>query len=316
MYMWRALQLAKNGEGRVSPNPMVGAVIVADGRIIGEGFHAFYGGPHAEVNAINSVKEADRPLLKESTIYVTLEPCSHYGKTPPCANLIKETGIPRVVIGSLDPNPKVAGNGVRILEEAGIMVEEGILREECVSLNPRFMKAHTSQLPYILLKWARSSDGFMAGIDEKGMPYPVKFSSSLSSVWVHRLRAGADAIVVGANTERIDKPLLTTRLWAGNSPRKYVAHKSTPLEETLLEMRRDGITGIIVEGGPTLLREFIKKGYWDEIREEISPKKLREGLRAPEIPDNAVLRDTTKCRDNIIRVYQPQASHLLDVKKK
>ena len=162
--MKRALQLASGGEGRVAPNPMVGAVIVADGRIIGEGFHRTFGGPHAEVNAIRSVKEADRHLLKESTIYVTLEPCSHYGKTPPCAKLIVDTGIPHVVVGAPDPNPLVAGRGIRMLREAGIDVKENVLLEECLEINRRFMTAQTEKRPWILLKWAqRMSTGIRSG---------------------------------------------------------------------------------------------------------------------------------------------------------
>ena len=185
-YMRRALQLARGGEGRVAPNPMVGAVVVANGRIIGEGFHRTYGGPHAEVNAIASVLPEDRELLSEATIYVTLEPCSHYGKTPPCAKLIIDTGIPHVVVGAPDPNPLVAGRGVRMMREAGIRVDEDVLKDECIALNKRFMTAHTSGRPWIQLKWAESADRRMAGVDEEGRPVPVRLSSLLSSVWMHR----------------------------------------------------------------------------------------------------------------------------------
>ena len=302
--MMRALQLARNGEGRVSPNPMVGAVIVHDGRIIGEGFHAFYGGPHAEVNAIRSVKEKDRHLLKEAIIYVTLEPCSHYGKTPPCANLIVETGIPEVVIGSLDPNPLVAGKGVKILQEAGIKVENGILEEECRELNRKFMKAQVSDFPYIILKWAQSSDGFMASMDKEGHPVPEKFSSSLSTVWMHRERAGVDAIMVGRNTEKIDHPLLSVREWGGDSPKKYVADNNLPLQSFLREMRKDGVTSLIVEGGPTLLRSFIQQGLYDEIRVETSPKVLGHGLKSPAMPQDIRLQKQNTVRENIVEVFR------------
>ena len=302
-YIWRALQLARNGEGRVSPNPMVGAVIVNGDRIIGEGYHAYYGGPHAEVNAINSVKTKDRHLLKDSTIYVTLEPCAHYGKTPPCANLIVDSGIPRVVIGSNDPNPKVSGKGVEILKTAGIEVETGVLENECDSLNKRFMKAHTGEIPWIILKWAQSSDGYMASC-ENGCVTPFKFSSSLSSVWMHRQRANVDAIIVGANTERIDHPGLNVRYWGGNSPKKYVAEGNLNLSDFLKKIRKEGITSIMVEGGAHLLSSFIQEGLYDEIRVEISPVALKNGLKVPFLPDDIRLIREEKCRDNIILNYR------------
>ena len=245
--MNRALQLARNGEGRVSPNPMVGAVITHGTRIIGEGFHAFYGGPHAEVNAINSVRKEDLPLLKESTIYVTLEPCAHHGKTPPCANLIVEKGIPRVIIGSLDPNPLVAGKGVKIIRDAGVDVSCGVLEKECVDINRRFMKAHSLSFPWITLKWAQSADGFLATYDDSGNPVPVKFSSDLSSVWMHRERGKQDAILVGANTERIDHPKLNVRLWGADSPKKFVAEGDFDCLEFVKRLRQDGITALMVE---------------------------------------------------------------------
>lgn len=303
--MQRALLLAKNGEGRVSPNPMVGAVIVYNDRIIGEGFHAIYGGPHAEVNAINSVKEADKQFLKDSKIYVTLEPCSHFGKTPPCANLIVDTGIPEVVVGCLDPNPKVAGRGIKILENAGVKVTTGVLEESCRNINKKFMKAHTSNLPYILLKWAQSSDGFMASIDEGGNLKPVVFSNPLSSVWMHRKRAGVDAIMVGANTERIDNPRLTVRNWGGNSPRKIVArNKKEDLLPLLENLRREGITSLMVEGGAALLNSFLQDGLYDEIRIETSPHNLEKGLKAPTIPNELKLVDTKLIRENLIQVFR------------
>lgn len=218
VYMHRALQLASGGEGRTAPNPMVGAVIVAEGRIIGEGFHHTYGGPHAEVNAVNSVSEADRHLLQKATIYVTLEPCSHYGKTPPCAKLIIDSHIPKVVVGAPDPNPLVAGRGIRMLREAGTEVTEGVLLEECLEINRRFMTAQTHGRPWILLKWAQSADGFMAAFNECGDSVPVKLSNPLSSVWMHRERAMVRAIMVGSNTLSIDNPRLDVRLWAGKIP--------------------------------------------------------------------------------------------------
>lgn len=301
--MRRALQLARNGEGRVSPNPMVGAVIVNDGRIIGEGFHAFFGGPHAEVNAVNSVKPQDLHLLKNSTIYVTLEPCAHHGKTPPCANLLVDSGIPSVVIGSPDPNPLVAGKGVKILRDAGVEVETGVLREECDELNRRFLKAQTSSLPFITLKWAQSADGYIAAFDSKGSSCPVKFSSLLSSVDVHRLRSVHDVIMVGANTEKIDHPQLNVRLWGGNSPKKIVMSSSRDLKETLIQLRKEGVSSLLVEGGAKLLNSFIKEGLWDEIRVEIAPQILRNGLKAPDLPEWARLKDNFKIRDNTVLLF-------------
>ena len=302
--MRRALQLARNGEGRVSPNPMVGAVIVHEGRIIGEGFHAFYGGPHAEVNAVRSVRPEDYGLLQDSTLYVTLEPCSHHGKTPPCANLIVDCGIPKVVIGSLDPNTLVAGKGVKIMQEAGVDVKQGILEKECRELNKRFMKAHTSDIPWILLKWAQSSDGFMAEKDENGNPAEVKFSSPLSAIWMHRERANCDAIMVGSHTERIDHPRLDVRYWGGKSCKKYIAEGNITLLEFLRKIRKEGVTSLMVEGGPTLLASFINEGLYDEIRVETSPKLLFDGLKSPRIPEDVKLVGNEACRDNIIELYR------------
>lgn len=283
-FMRRALQLARLGEGLVSPNPMVGAVIVAaDGRIIGEGYHHRYGGPHAEVCAVRSVKEADRHLLSDSTIYVTLEPCSHYGKTPPCSRLIIDTGIPRVVVGSADPFPEVSGRGIRMLREAGVEVVVDVLREECDALNVRFLTAHRLGRPWIQLKWAQSADGFMAGLDKDGKPYPVKFSTPVSSVWMHRRRSMVDAIMVGRNTLEIDRPRLDCRLWPGRSPRRVAPRHD--LELQMRELYRDGVTSLMVEGGPTLLQSFIDLGLYDDVRIETSEKKLEIGLPAPKIQD-------------------------------
>lgn len=282
-YMRRALQLARLGEGLVSPNPMVGAVIVAaDGRIIGEGYHHQYGGPHAEVCAVRSVADADRHLLKDSTIYVTLEPCSHYGKTPPCSKLIIDTGIPRVVVGSADPFPAVSGRGIRMLREAGVEVVEDVLRDECDALNVRFLTAHRKGRPWIQLKWAQSADGFMAGIGDDGKPYPVKFSTPISSVWMHRRRSMVDAIMVGRNTLEIDRPRLDCRLWPGKAPRRVEPRHD--LETQMRELYAEGITSLMVEGGPTLLQSFLDLNLYDDIRVEVSPKILGKGLSSPSIP--------------------------------
>ncbi len=303
-YMRRALQLARGGEGRTAPNPMVGAVVVADGRIIGEGFHRTYGGPHAEVNAIASVKEADRHLLKDATIYVTLEPCSHYGKTPPCSKLIIETGIPHVVVGAPDPNPLVAGRGIRMLREAGIEVTENVLLKECLEINSRFMTAQLNPRPWIQLKWAESADGFMAAIDEEGNPKPVKFSNPLSSVWMHRERARSQAIMVGSRTRLIDRPRLDVRLWAGQNPVKIECGHDENLPELMEKVRSQGINSIMIEGGPTLLNSFIEEGLYDEIRIETAPVALGSGLASPKLPEGLKLVSREVCRDNVITVFR------------
>lgn len=303
-FMHRALLLAKNGEGRVSPNPMVGAVIVHGGRIIGEGYHAFYGGPHAEVNAVNSVKDEDVHLLPDSTMYVTLEPCAHYGKTPPCARLLVEKGIPNVVIGSLDPNPKVASKGVEILEKAGINVKKGVLKEECLALNRRFITAHTSDMPWVILKWAQSADGYMAAFDAEGNPTSVGLSNPISKVWMHRERANVDAIIVGSNTQKIDNPQLNVRLWGGNSPAKLVAHEIRDLKQFLRDLRKDGVTSLMVEGGSKLLESFINAGCYDEIRVEISDFSISDGIKAPMLPANLILTDSYICDRNLIQKFK------------
>lgn len=304
IFMRRALQLARGGEGRVAPNPMVGAVVVARDRIIGEGFHRTYGGPHAEVNAIASVKEADLPLLREATVYVTLEPCSHYGKTPPCALLLVEKGVKRVVIGAPDPNPLVAGRGVSMLREAGIEVTEGVLLDECMAINRRFMTFHSLHRPWILLKWAQSADGFMAAIDEAGNPCPVTFSNPLSTVWMHRERAGAQAIMVGSHTILTDHPRLDVRLWAGNNPEKIGCPHGLDLHRLMDDLTRRGITSLMVEGGPTLLASFIREGLYDEIRIETAPAALGKGLRAPLLPPDLESVGNSSCRGNGIAVFR------------
>ena len=303
-YMLRALQLARGGEGRTDPNPMVGAVVVARGYIIGEGYHRTYGGPHAEVNAIASVKEEDRHLLKEATIYVTLEPCSHYGKTPPCSLLIINTGIPRVVVGAPDPNPLVAGRGIKMLREAGIEVTENVLLEECMEINRRFMTAQLNPRPWILLKWARSADGFMATLDKEGNPHPVKLSTPLSSVWMHRERARNQAIMVGSRTLKIDSPRLDVRYWAGQSPVKIECPHDADLHALMAEVRARNINSIMIEGGPTLLQSFINEGLYDEIRIETAPIAIGCGLREPILPDGLNLVSREDCQGNIITLFR------------
>lgn len=227
-FMHRCLELARLGAGHVAPNPMVGAVLVHEGRIIGEGWHKEYGKAHAEVNCINAVKESDRQFISQSTLYVSLEPCAHYGKTPPCADLIIHYNIPRVVIGCRDPFKEVDGKGIEKLKAAGIEVETAVLEQECRELNKRFFTFHTKQRPYIILKWAQTSDGYMAPlIPHKGGTSELQtqrlfISNEYSNILVHQWRSEEAAIMVGTNTALHDDPALTTRLWPGPSPVRLV----------------------------------------------------------------------------------------------
>ena len=310
-YMRRALQLAQQGGGHTSPNPMVGAVVVHNGTIIGEGFHRCCGQGHAEVNAIASMH--DESLLHESTIYVTLEPCSHYGKTPPCAKLLIDKGIKRVVVGVLDPFEKVRGRGVAMLREAGIEVTVGVLEQQCRELNRRFFTAHTTGKPWVQLKWAQSADGFIANEDGT-----VRFSTPLTMMLMHRERSMVDAIVVGAGTVKIDNPSLTTRHWSGNSPLRVVLDRRLSIPgdcklftdggKTLVynEMKSEikgnvewvkldtaepdtwlrdlysrGVTSVMVEGGANVLQQLIDAGIWNEIRIETAPVILGGGIKSP-----------------------------------
>lgn len=302
-YMRRALQLAKNGRFDASPNPMVGAVIVADGKIIGEGFHRRCGEPHAEVNAVNSVSKPD--LLRRATIYVTLEPCAHYGKTPPCAQLLIDKEIPRIVVGCQDPFAKVSGRGISMLRDAGREVVVGVLEEECLALNRRFIRAHSARRPYVMLKWAQSADGFIGAIDKEGRPLPVSFSNPATAMTTHRLRAEFDAIMVGTGTVIADNPRLDTRLWPGSNPRPVTMdfHGRIPHEAAILAnpqtiiyregespasilsdlYSRHGITSLLVEGGARLLQSFIDEDLFDEIRVETAPVRFEKGIPAPQL---------------------------------
>jgi len=229
-YMRRALQLAKNGLGSSAPNPMVGAVIVLEKIIIGEGYTSAYGGPHAEVNAINSVK--DRQLLSKAILYVTLEPCSHHGKTPPCVDLIVKYNIPKVFIGVCDPHEKVAGKGIKRLKEAGCIVTVGVLAKECEAHHKRFLTFHKKQRPYIILKWAETRDGFIAPEKNKRNPdaLPYWISNKYSRQLVHKWRSQEQAILVGTNTVLHDNPMLNVRQWAGKSPIRIVLDRDLKIK--------------------------------------------------------------------------------------
>ena len=316
-YIARCIQLAKNGLCNAAPNPMVGAVIVHNDTIIGEGYHIRCGEAHAEVNAVRSVK--DESLLKESTIYVSLEPCSHHGKTPPCADLIINKGIPRVVVGCQDPFSLVAGRGIAKLREAGIEVKVGVLEEECRQLIRRFVTFNTLRRPFITLKWAESADGFIDLHRTEGHPYI--FSSPLSSMLVHKRRAEHSAILVGRRTALLDNPSLTTRNWFGKNPARMVIDKDLTLPKhlalfdgsvrTLVFTQREDtsnrpnvehirldfkidilpqimevlykekLQSLIVEGGSILLQSFIDAGCWDEAYIEQSDAHLKDGVKAP-----------------------------------
>ena len=342
-YMRRALQLARNGMMFASPNPMVGAVIVHEGKIIGEGFHRRCGEGHAEVNAVASVNEPQ--LLPHSTIYVTLEPCSHYGKTPPCAQLIIDKKIPRVVIGSLDPFEKVSGRGVKMLQDAGIEVVHGVLDEECRQLNAKFITAHTIHRPFVTLKWAQSADGYIDHIRTESAPHAARFSTPQSSALVHKLRATHDAIMVGSNTVINDNPSLDCRLWHGNSPTRVILDRrgitpasanvfhsnpqrtiyfttverkdisplitqivinhNTPLSEILTTLYNRNITSLLIEGGATLLQNAIDNNLWDMARIETAPFSLNNdgSVKSPTI--NTTPITTLHIGNNTIEIYNP-----------
>ncbi|MCK8141849.1 bifunctional diaminohydroxyphosphoribosylaminopyrimidine deaminase/5-amino-6-(5-phosphoribosylamino)uracil reductase RibD [Flavobacterium sp. I-SCBP12n] len=319
-YIRRCIELAKNGLGTTYPNPLVGSVIVYDGKIIGEGWHKKAGEPHAEVNAIKSVK--DKTLLKKATIYVSLEPCSHFGKTPPCCNLIIENEIPNVVIGTVDPNIKVAGNGIKRLLDAGIKVTVGILEEDCYELNKRFFTFHEKKRPYIILKWAESQDGFIAPI-EKFEKKPVWITNSYSRQFVHKWRSEEQAILVGTQTVIDDDPKLDVRDWKGHNPVRIVLDQNKRIpnssqildnqtktivfskskttiekENTIFEnidfkeniaiqiaqvLYKHQIQSVIIEGGSQTLQTFIDAKLWDESRIFIGKIDFKTGIKAPSL---------------------------------
>ena len=297
-YMRRCIQLAKNGQQNAKPNPMVGAVIVSrDGRIIGEGYHVRCGEGHAEVNAFASVNADDEQLLPEATIYVSLEPCSHYGKTPPCADLIIKKGVKRVVVGCIDPFAEVQGRGIQKLRDAGITVEVGVLEAECQALNRRFFTFHREQRPYIILKWAQTANGF---IDDHFKP--TQISSPFTKMLSHKLRAEEDAILVGRVTEERDRPQLNVREWVGQDPKRLVIDHAHPLNMESLYAHH--IQSLIVEGGAETLRSFLVQNLWDEIRVETNTKMtVGDGTRAPQIPKNAVVVSSADYDGHTVIIY-------------
>lgn len=298
MYMRRCLQLADCGRQNAKPNPMVGAVIVCDGRIIGEGYHVRCGEGHAEVNAFASVRPCDEPLLGRSTMYVSLEPCSHYGKTPPCADLIVRKGVRRVVVGCVDPFAKVHGRGIAKLREAGIEVTVGVLEDECKALNSRFMTVNTEHRPYILLKWAQSADGFL---DDHY--YAARFSTPFTTMLVHKMRAENDAILVGRVTDQREHPRLDVREWSGPSPERIVLTSGQRITDVLNSLYSRKKQSLIVEGGAATLRSFIDANLWDEIRRETSPLCVGDGTPAPSLPNDVISADRTFVDGNVIERF-------------
>lgn len=325
-YIKRCIEIAKNGLGYTRPNPMVGCVIVYENTIIGEGFTSPYGGHHAEVNAISSVK--DKPLLKKSTLYVTLEPCSHFGKTPPCSNHIIEHQIPKVVIGTLDTNSKVSGKGVEALIAAGCEVIVGILENECKIHHKRFFTFHNKQRPYIILKWAETLDGFIAALNNHEQK-PFWISNSFSRQLVHKWRSEEHAILVGANTVLADNPSLTVRDWTGQNPIRIVLDWDGNLpkdraifnnaSETVIITKNDmdyskdiasqvcsflyekEIQSVIIEGGSKTLQSFIDEKLWDEARVFTGKMTLNQGVKAPKLKGKLI--SERMIMDDYLKIY-------------
>jgi diaminohydroxyphosphoribosylaminopyrimidine deaminase/5-amino-6-(5-phosphoribosylamino)uracil reductase len=321
-FMQRCLDLAVKAEGMTYPNPMVGSVIVHEGRIIGEGYHIKAGGPHAEVRAVESVEKKE--LLTSSTLYVNLEPCSHLGKTPPCADMLVSYKIPRVVVGTVDTSDKVSGKGISKLQNAGCEVTTGVCVEECRRLNRRFFTFHEKKRPYITLKWAQSKDGFIDKVRRDGYKIEPNWITGMSEkILVHKWRASEQAILVGAGTIRADNPQLNVREWTGNNPVRIILSGSGSLPDdpaiirsigsiivftfypekialpgsVVIRLNHNesaarqisealfgwGVQSLFIEGGAQVLDHFIRTGYWDEARIFHGMEPFKEGIKAPEI---------------------------------
>lgn len=331
----RCIELAGNGLGNTYPNPMVGCVIVHDGQIIAEGWHRKSGEPHAEVIAINQI--SDKEILKKSTLYVSLEPCAHYGKTPPCVDLIIQHRIPKVVVGTKDPFTKVNGLGIQKMKEAGIEVEVGIGEEACRELNKRFFTFHQEKRPYIILKWAQTADGFMAA--ENGVQKWI--TNEYSKQLVHKWRTEEQAILVGTRTVETDNPQLNARLWFGNQPIRLVLDRGLKLnpnsylfdksqqtlvftekeklnennleffqikfdenlpETVLTKLYETGVQSLIIEGGKKTLESFIRKDLWDEARIFTSKINWNAGIKSPEF--SGKLLETNTISTDLLEIYQ------------
>lgn len=339
-YIKRCIELAEKGLGYTAPNPLAGCVIVHDGNIIGEGYHHEFGGPHAEVNAINSVP--DKSLLKKSVLYVNLEPCSHFGKTPPCADLIIKMNIPEVVIGTKDPNIIVKGKGIKKLSDAGIKVKSGVLESSCMELNKRFFTFHQKKRPFIILKWAMTSDGFIDMERKNGeMPRVKWITNEKLRPLVHKWRSEEQAIMAGTNTVLLDNPELTSRFCNGKNPVRIVLDQKLRLPETLHvfdgnvktivftglskksnsnaeyitinfsknivqqicdELYIRNIQSVIVEGGTMLLQTFIDSGIWDEARVFTGSIEFGKGVKAPVL--SAKANEEIRFEKDMLRVYK------------
>lgn len=342
-FMQRALELASLGRYHTRPNPMVGAVIVHQNIIIGEGYHQKTGEPHAEVVAVNSVKNKD--LLKESVIYVTLEPCSHYGKTPPCAQMIIDEAISRVVVGTVDTSSRVSGRGIKMMRAAGCEVIAGVLEKECRKLNKRFFTFHEKGRPYIVLKWAESDDGYIDIIRDKGafMQGPTWITGDDERILVHKWRAEEHSVIIGDRTAVIDNPGLDVRYWSGNNPVRVVLSETGKLphnlkllkdemftilftyceteingnnieivrlnrngdglQQILSELAKRDIQSLLVEGGADTLTRFISKGMWDEARVFRGKRSFGEGLKAPGIKGAIITKMIFK--NSILEIIVP-----------
>ena len=334
-YMQRCLDLAQKGLGSVSPNPMVGAVLVYNDIIIGEGYHEEYGSGHAEVNCIRSVRDEHKSYIKHSTLYISLEPCNHFGKTPPCTELIIQNEIKKVVVACVDPFEKVNGSGITMLRNAGVEVITGVLEKKAIALNKRFFVYHNNKRPYVILKWAQSSNGYIADDNMTSIKISNKFTDRL----VHKWRSEEDAIMVGTNTVMIDNPLLTTRLWPGKNPIRIAVDQKLKLnpdskifdssattfifnssvqkverETHFIKYNQDhgiinqlnailyqrGIASLIVEGGATLINSFLKEGVWDEARVIVNQTmSINYGLKAPQLPNYVVSKKENIFNDEI-----------------
>ncbi len=334
LYMNRAMELALHGRGKVSPNPMVGCVIVCQDKIIGEGYHQRYGEAHAEVNAINSVK--NKELLSESTLYVNLEPCSHFGKTPPCADLIIKHQIKKVIVANLDTNPLVAGKGIQKLKNAGIEVQVGMMEKAGKNLNKRFFTFMNRMRPYIILKWAETADGYIAkeNYDSKWI------SNSLSRRLVHKWRSEEDAVMVGTNTAFYDNPQLNVRDWTGRNPIRIVIDRNLRLpkhlhlfdskqptlcyntiqtsisphleyikikegnfiKQVIEDLYAKRIQSVLVEGGGALINSLLENDLWDEIRVFRGTTCFGQGIQAPQI--RGILFEKVSIQDNDLLIFR------------
>lgn len=333
IYMQRCLQLAAYGLGQVAPNPMVGSVLVYHNRIIGEGYHQSFGQAHAEINCLNSVREEDRNYISDSILYVSLEPCCHSGKTPPCTSAILKHQIKKVVIACRDPFALVQGKGIQLLRDAGVEVMEGVLEKEAIELNKRFICFHEQKRPYILLKWAESADGFIGKQNQE-----IQISNTFSKQLVHQWRSEEAAIWVGYLTAQIDNPRLNVRLTEGKNPIRIVYDRDlslasdlflfdrqqttlhfhsletkkqdrlyikpeTWLQDILSELYQLGVSSVMIEGGQKLLQQCIDLGFWDEARVFTAHSYIQDGIRAPQLHNHQVVEEK-KIMDNMLLVYR------------